>query len=123
MFAFQELKNTTKIDLEFSYDSAIYRVKAGESAMFPDFLARHGAKVLADKTVKGEDKRKKLALTYLGDKKVSSGREKAKPTLQEQIDIERKEMEEKEVKVEEKKEEEFTELKEIEGKLKKTTKK
>lgn len=102
-YTYQELTNPTKEDLEFFYDGAAYSVLAGGKDVFPDFIAKHGAKKLADKNW-SEPLNKAgylaLAKSYLGEVQNEATVPK-KPTMQEEIESEKKEL---------KKEEEFEDL-------------
>jgi len=64
---FKNLFNPTTEDLTFSYNSAIYTLKAGKQEPFVDYIAAHGAKKLADKNVKtgNPDEHNVLRLAYL----------------------------------------------------------
>ena len=47
----QKVFNPSSDDLHFQYDSAEYVVKAGEEATFVDYIAKHAAKRLADRSI------------------------------------------------------------------------
>lgn len=47
----QKVFNPSADDLHFQYDSAEYVVKAGEEATFVDYVAKHAAKRLADRSI------------------------------------------------------------------------
>jgi len=59
---FATLYNTTPEDFSFQWDSAPYQVKSGESKPLINFIARHGAKKLADKYAKTSSKEEKEVL-------------------------------------------------------------
>jgi formylmethanofuran dehydrogenase subunit E len=59
---FAKLYNTTDEDFTFYWDKAPYTVKAGEAKDFIDFIARHGAKKMADKYSKTANKEEKKVL-------------------------------------------------------------
>jgi len=108
-FVFQELKNPTDRDLIFMWDSIEYKVLAGKSDIFPDFIAKHGAKKLADREWTDTlNKNGRIAMenSFLGAVQNEKTEEK-QPTLQEEIAEEKqllkkeeKEFEELEEKVE-----------------------
>lgn len=64
---FKKVFNPTGEDLHFTWDSAPYVVKAGESETFIDYIADMGARVLADKNVKtsNPDEHRVLFKAYL----------------------------------------------------------
>ena len=110
-FLFQELKNPTKEDFSFTYDGALYVVKAEGSELLPDFVAKLGANRLADKIWRSPLDmvgRQKMVDSLLGEVINEVSRDK-KPSLTEMI------MEEKKIvdKVEEK---EFPELEDLKKK-------
>ncbi len=112
-YLFQELRNPTDKDLFFKYDSATYTVKAGGVDIFADFIARHGAGVLADiNWQKPLDLtgREALINSYLG-KIVNNIVEEVKPSVQQEIEMQKQAVIENVAK-----EEEFADLKE-EGKF------
>lgn len=67
--ALKKLHNPTAEDLVFQYGGAEYRVQAGKSNDFVDYIAVHGAKKLADKNAKSTnpDERKVLMNAYLNN--------------------------------------------------------
>jgi len=68
-YTFQELKNNTTKDLVFTWNSDNYVVAAGKTELFPDFIAKHGAKKLADQEWNSHlDKEgfKKMQESFLG---------------------------------------------------------
>ena len=95
-YIFRELKNPTKKDLEFFYDGASYRVLAEKSDIFPDFLAEQGAKILADREwnnpldLVGYNT---LKNSYLGAVK-NEASVVVKPTLTEEIAMEKEQIKE-----------------------------
>ena len=94
-FQFQELRNSTKEDFSFTYDSAVYVVKAGSSELLPDFVAQLGAERLTDKMWRNPLDtigRKKMLESFLG-KVVNEVSKEVKPSLTEQIQNEKKEIE------------------------------
>lgn len=64
---FKKLYNNTPVDFTFFWDSAPYTVKAGESREFIDYIAEHGARKLADKFSKTNDKEEKkvMAMAFM----------------------------------------------------------
>ncbi len=64
---FKKLFNPTNEDLHFTWDSAPYAVKAGETETFIDYIAEQGARILADKNVKtaNPDEHQVLMTAYL----------------------------------------------------------
>src|SRR4030066_287564 len=112
-FLFQELTNPTKEDLVFFYDGARYVLPAGKTELYPDFLARHGAKALANKQWKAPLDLvgyQKLQDSFLGALKDERTSEK-KPTLTEEIALEKERLESVQVKSEPVSEPEFEDLK------------
>lgn len=108
-FIFQELKNPTKEDLEFYFDSARYVLEAGKTEFYPDFLAKHGAKILADREWRNPlDKvgYEKLMNSFLGVIK-DERKSEVKLTLTEEIAVAKEQIKP------EVKEEEFVDLKKL----------
>lgn len=50
-FVFQEIFNKSEKDFVFYWDSEEYVIPANSKELLPDFLARHAAKKMADKSV------------------------------------------------------------------------
>lgn len=49
MYVMKTLKNPTKEDFSFYWNSEEYKVPAGKEVVLPDYIVLHGAKKLADK--------------------------------------------------------------------------
>ena len=66
-YKMQKVFNPTSTDLEFTYDSTIQPLKAGESKEFLDFVGIHAAKKLADRNIKttNPDEHRVLKTAYL----------------------------------------------------------
>jgi hypothetical protein len=91
------VKNPTKTDLNYTYNSVNYVLKAGEEKQLPDDLARHAAKKLADrennKTASSSvEKHTKLMEKYLGSSQ-SMGAVAEVPKSEPKLELEEKEVE------------------------------
>ena len=104
-FVFRTLRNPTKTDLIFTWDSEIYTVKAESSELFPTFIAEMGALRLADRERVKDSKKKEYANSVLGELKETQ--EPVKPTFKEEVMAAKEQLE---VKVEK----EFEDLKDLE---------
>lgn len=103
-FVFKRLYNPTKEDLTFTWDSEPYTVKSGSGEMFPDFVAKLGARRLADREGIKSFKKDDYIKSLLSD--VGEIQDKVIPTLKQEIEEAKKQIEVKE----------FEDLKKLEDK-------
>ncbi|MFA5037063.1 MAG: hypothetical protein WC479_07805 [Candidatus Izemoplasmatales bacterium] len=104
-FVFRALRNPTKTDLTFTWDSEVYSVKAGSEELFPTFIAEMGALRLADRERVKDSKKKEYANSVLGELKETQ--EPIKPTFKEEVMAAKQQL---------KVEKEFEDLKKLEEK-------
>ena len=82
-FVFRALRNPTKTDLTFTWDSENYTVKAGSEELFPTFIAEMGALRLADRERVKDAKKKEFSNSVLGELKETQ--EPVKPSFKEEV--------------------------------------
>jgi hypothetical protein len=95
-FTFRTLRNPTKTDLTFTWDSEAYLVHAGGEEMFPDFIAGLGARKLADREHVKEANKVAYIASVLGEKKDTQ--EPLKTSFREEVELAKKQLEPEPVK-------------------------
>jgi phosphorylcholine metabolism protein LicD len=107
---YQKLNNTLNQDVTFGWDGDSYTIKSNSSILLPDFIAKHGAKKLADigrVNFLNNTEYAKRVESFLGEVENEADKEQ-KESIQETIAKETAELQK-----EEPKEEEFAGLEEI----------